>query len=111
MKPASIFLESFLDGFGMAGFGTKLRRPGAPTRLFAAEQHEITETDPETLVAANALRESRESLASGDFRKAEDAARVFLRIMESRNKTSGSASASQRSEAENLSQPFHADTR
>jgi len=46
MKPASIFLESFLDGFGGAGFGSKLRRPGAPTRFFAAEDDEIGEKDP-----------------------------------------------------------------
>jgi negative regulator of replication initiation len=109
MKAASIFLESFLDGLGIAGFGPKLRRPGAPTRLFAAEDDEIAAMDTETSIAANALRES---LDSGDFRRAEDAARVFVNIMESKKRTDAdSVSGSQPSAAGELSQPFHADTR
>ncbi len=47
--------------------------------------YKITENDPETSIAATAVRES---LDSGDLRKAEDAARVFVRLMESRCKSS-----------------------
>jgi hypothetical protein len=36
-KALSIFGASFLDGFSLAGFLTPLRRPGAPTRVFAEE--------------------------------------------------------------------------
>jgi len=37
MKSAlgSVFWSAFGDGFGMAGLFVRLRRPGAPTRLFA----------------------------------------------------------------------------
>jgi hypothetical protein len=35
MKRSEIFVESFLDGFTMAGLRTRLRRPGAPTQVFA----------------------------------------------------------------------------
>ncbi len=35
-----IFLVSFLDGFSFAGMFLKLRRPGAPTELFATSTEE-----------------------------------------------------------------------
>jgi hypothetical protein len=34
-RDASIFAIAFLDGFSLAGFFRPLRRPGAPTQLFA----------------------------------------------------------------------------
>jgi hypothetical protein len=37
MRLSDSFLSSFLDGFSMAGLLGQ-RRPGAPTRLFAAEK-------------------------------------------------------------------------
>jgi hypothetical protein len=38
MKNRTIFWESFLDGFTMAGFLGRLERPGAPTALCAPSQ-------------------------------------------------------------------------
>jgi hypothetical protein len=35
MRRAAIFFDAFLDGFAMAGFMGRLRRPGAAKRLFA----------------------------------------------------------------------------
>ncbi len=35
MRKSAIFLDSFLDGFTLAGFLRPLRRPSAATRLFA----------------------------------------------------------------------------
>jgi hypothetical protein len=75
MKTANIFLESFLDGFGMAGFGTRLKRPGAPTRLFAAED-QTQAIDPETILLLTTLREN---LDSGDVKKASQIVDAVLR--------------------------------
>jgi hypothetical protein len=50
MRRSAIFLDSFLDGFTLAGFLRPLRRPGAATRLFAESylaSEEETESEPE----------------------------------------------------------------
>lgn len=37
MRPSTVFSESFLDGFTMSGFLTRLRQPGSATGLIAPE--------------------------------------------------------------------------
>jgi hypothetical protein len=55
MKNRTIFWESFLDGFTMAGFLGRLEQPGAPTALCAPSQTTLR------------LSLSEESAKSGDF--------------------------------------------
>lgn len=52
--------QAFLDGFTMAGLFTKLRRPGAPTQLFADPEPSRMPCGAEVLVEdAKNLQESR----------------------------------------------------
>jgi len=37
MRRSTVFLDSFLDGFTMAGFMTRLRQPGSATGIVAPE--------------------------------------------------------------------------
>ena len=37
MRLSTVFSESFLDGFTMSGFLTRLRQPGSATAIFAPE--------------------------------------------------------------------------
>ncbi len=37
MRLSTVLSESFFDGFTLAGFFTKLRRPGAATQMFASK--------------------------------------------------------------------------
>jgi len=43
MSKWRVFLESFLDGFGMGGFFGKLRQPGAATNICAPERKDEKE--------------------------------------------------------------------
>ncbi len=51
MRKSDVFVDSFLDGFTMAGFLDRLHRPGSATSLFAPAP-ERPRTDGERAILA-----------------------------------------------------------
>jgi hypothetical protein len=52
---SSILGPSFLDGFSLAGFMTRLKRPGAPTLVFTDRPNSPDNISPENLKRAKRL--------------------------------------------------------
>jgi hypothetical protein len=75
---SSVFAESFADGFTMAGFMKRLRRPGSATQMFASAPSiagptsSAAEWNHLTFVPANS--EGREVNVAGNLRRVPEQA-------------------------------------
>lgn len=84
MKLRAIFTESFLDGFTLAGFMTRLRRPGEVTRLLEPPVERVGWTP---WVFEMGAGENAEVAVSGDLHKVpEPALRKMMAMLEGENK-------------------------
>jgi hypothetical protein len=62
----SIFGAAFLDGFSLAGFLAPLKRPGAPTRVFADES-EYRADKAEQGITPEELKKAQRILIAAGF--------------------------------------------
>jgi len=63
----NIFAAAFLDGFSMAGLFSQLKRPGAPTQVFAHSPEAIQPNDPRSNVSREELEHAQRILNRAGF--------------------------------------------
>jgi hypothetical protein len=87
MRRSAVFLDSFLDGFTLAGFLRPLQRPGAATQMFAdddasADVDPVLEHAGGTVMQQILDLQAKQAMLQAEIQVQADANRILRREVE-----------------------------